>query len=264
MKERGRTGVMKILCIGDVVGTPGVDCLRRRLPALRRQLGADAVIVNAENADKSGTGLTPRLAGELLQGGLADVITTGNHCFRRADATLYEENDRVLCPANFPGLPRSCGCCTLDLGRRQLDVYNLQGTAFLEPLQNPFLLLDELIAAADTRFRILDFHAEATAEKKALAFYADGRLSAVFGTHTHVQTADEQILPGGTGYITDLGMTGPTLSVLGVVPEKAVQRQKLHTPVHFEVAEGPVELQGALFTLDDATGRCVAVERVRA
>mgnify|MGYP003327671925 CR=1 FL=1 len=112
---------------------------------------ADAVIVNAENADKGGTGLTAALAAELLQSGLADAITTGNHCFRRADAALYEENERVLCPANFPGLPRSCGCCTLDLGRWQLDVYNLQGTAFLEPLQNPFLLLDELIAAGTER-----------------------------------------------------------------------------------------------------------------
>lgn len=254
---------MKVLCIGDVVGTAGVEHLRRTVPALRRELGADAVIVNAENADKSGTGLTQSLAQELLQGGFADVLTTGNHCFRRADAALYEENPTVLCPANFPGLLPECGRCTVDLGRFTLEVYNLQGTAFLEALQNPFLMLDEFISQSRTKFRILDFHAEATAEKKALGFYADGRLSAVFGTHTHVQTADEQILPGGTGYITDAGMTGPILSVLGVRPEGAVQRQKLHTPTRFEVAEGPCALEGVLFTLDASTGLCSAVQRIR-
>ncbi len=254
---------MKVLCIGDVVGNPGVEQLRRHVPALRRQLGLHAVIVNAENADKGGTGLGRSLAQELLQGGLADVLTTGNHCFRRADATLYEEMPTVLCPANYPGLSPDCGRCTLDLGRWQLEVYNLQGTAFLEALQNPFLQLDTFISQSKTKFRILDFHAEATAEKKAMGFFADGRISAMFGTHTHVQTADEQILPGGTGYISDVGMTGPTLSVLGVRPQCAVNRQMYHTPARFEVADGPAALEGVLFTLDDATGRCTAVERIR-
>lgn len=254
---------MNVLCIGDVVGTPGVEQLRRCVPTLRRQLDVQAVIVNAENADKSGTGLTRRLAEELLLGGFADVLTTGNHCFRRSDSSLYEECPQVLCPANFPGLPLTCGRCMLDLGRVQLEVYNLQGTAFLEALQNPFLLLDELLRTSTARLRILDFHAEATAEKKAMGFYADGRLSAVFGTHTHVQTADEQILPQGTGYITDVGMTGPSLSVLGVRPENAVQRQMRHIPTRFEVAEGPCVLEGVLFTLEEATGRCTAVQRIR-
>lgn len=254
---------MNVLCIGDVVGAPGVAWLRHCVPRLRRQHQAQAVIVNAENADKSGTGLPRQLAVELLREGFADVLTTGNHCFRRADATLYEEWGRVLCPANFPGLPPGCGSCVLDLGRVRLEVYNLQGTAFLEALQNPFTALDDLLRQSTTPLRVLDFHAEATAEKKALAFYADGRLSALFGTHTHVPTADEQILPGGTGYITDVGMTGPTLSVLGVKPEIAVQRQKLHRPVHFEVAEGPCALEGALFTLDERSGHCTAVRRVR-
>lgn len=254
---------MKILCIGDVVGDPGVETLRRLEPALRRELAADAVVVNAENADRTGTGLGRRLAEELLQGGFADVLTTGNHCFRRADAALYEECPTVLCPANYPGLPPQCGRCTVDLGRCALEVYNLQGTAFLEPLQNPFFALDELLAQSRTRFRVLDFHAEATAEKKAMAFYADGRLSAVFGTHTHVQTADEQILPHGTGYITDAGMTGPSVSVLGVQPEGAVQRQRLHIPTRFEVAEGPCALEGVLFCLEESTGLCTGVQRIR-
>lgn len=255
---------MNVLCIGDVVGDPGVACLRRQLPALRRKYAADAVIVNAENADKTGTGLGRKLAEELLQGGFADALTTGNHCFRRADTSLYEECPTVLMPANYPSLSPDVGRCTLDFGRIQLDVFNLQGTAFLEPLDNPFTVLDALLKESRTKFRILDFHAEATAEKKAMAFYADGRVSAVFGTHTHVQTADEQILPGGTGYITDAGMTGPTVSVLGVRPELAVQRQSTHLPTRFDVAEGPCALEGVLFRLDDASGRCTGVERIRA
>lgn len=254
---------MNVLCIGDVVGNPGVECLRRQIPALRRKYAADAVIVNAENADKTGTGLSRKLADELLCGGYADALTTGNHCFRRADATLYEECPTVLMPANYPTLGMAVGCCTLDFGRIRLDVYNLQGTAFLEPLQNPFVVLDELLRRSTTKFRILDFHAEATAEKKAMAYYADGRVSAIFGTHTHVQTADEQILPGGTGYITDAGMTGPMNSVLGVRPELAVQRQSSHLPTRFDVADGPCALEGVLFRLDDATGRCTDVERIR-
>lgn len=253
---------MKVLCIGDVVGEAGVACLRRFVPALRRQYGPQAVVVNAENADKSGVGLPRALAEQLLQGGFADVLTTGNHCFRRAAPALYEENERVLCPANWPGMAADCGRCLLDFGRAQLEVYVLQGTAFLEALQNPFLALDALLAHSVTPLRVLDFHAEATAEKKAMGFYADGRLSAVFGTHTHVATADEQVLPGGTGYITDVGMTGPLVSVLGVVPQLAVQRQMLHRPVHFAVAEGPCGLDGVLFTLDEASGRCTGVERI--
>ncbi len=253
---------MKVLCIGDVVGDAGVECLRRLVPGLRRTLGANAVIVNGENADRSGTGISQKLADELLQGGFADVITTGNHCFRRAGTELFTDNERVLCPGNHPAVNPGCGVCRLDLGRYTLEVYNLQGTAFSEPLQNPFLQLEQYIKQATSKFRILDFHAEATAEKKAIAFYADGKLSAVFGTHTHVQTADEQILPGGTGYITDAGMTGPTLSVLGVVPELAVQRQMWHIPTHFDVADGQSALEGVLFTLEDATGKCVEVKRI--
>ncbi len=254
---------MNVLCIGDVVGDPGVECLRRQLPALRRKHAVDVVIVNAENADKTGTGLSRRLAEELLQGGFADALTTGNHCFRRADASLFEECPTVLCPANYPTLSPDVGRCTLDLGRYSLDVFNLQGTAFLEPIDNPFTALDALLQESRARFRILDFHAEATAEKKAMAYYADGRLSAVFGTHTHVQTADEQILPNGTGYITDAGMTGPVQSVLGVRPELAVQRQSSHLPTRFEVAQGSCALEGVLFCLDDATGRCAQVQRIR-
>ena len=254
---------MNVLCIGDVVGEPGVACLRRQVPALRRKYAADAVIVNAENADKTGTGLSRRLADELLCSGCADALTTGNHCFRRADASPYEECPTVLMPANYPTLGPDVGRCTLDFGRFRLDVFNLQGTAFLEPLDNPFTVLDSLLKDSTARFRILDFHAEATAEKKAMAYYADGRVSAVFGTHTHVQTADEQILPGGTGYITDAGMTGPVNSVLGVRPELAVQRQSSHLPTRFDVAEGPCALEGVLFRLDDATGRCTGVERIR-
>lgn len=254
---------MRVLCVGDVVGDPGVECLCRLLPPLRRELGAQVVVVNAENADRTGTGLSRQLARRLLDGGYADVLTTGNHCLRRADLALYEEEPRVLCPANHPAAAPECGRCRLDLGAVRMEVYVLQGSAFIEPLQNPALTLDTLLREADTPLRILDFHAEATAEKKAMGFYADGRLSAMFGTHTHVQTADEQILPGGTGYITDAGMTGPVCSVLGVQPHGAIQRQLQRLPARFCVAQGPCALEGVLFTLEDTTGRCKAVQRIR-
>lgn len=253
---------MKVLCIGDVVGDAGLDFLCRRLPSFKKQLGADFVIVNGENSDKSGVGLTRHGADTLLQ--YADVITTGNHCYRRTDESLYIENECVLHPANQPYTEDKAGCCLLDLGRLgTLRVINLAGVAFLEPIDNPFQRADQLLAASSARFTIVDFHAESTAEKKALGYYLDGRVSAVFGTHTHVPTADEQILPGGTGYITDVGMTGPYRSVLGVAPELAVKKQREHVPAHFKVAEGPCVMGGVLFTLNETTGLCTAVERVQ-
>lgn len=252
---------MKILCVGDVVGEAGLQFAGDILPTLKREHAADFVIVNGENSDKSGTGLTRHGAQALLQ--YADVITTGNHCFRRADETLYLENETVLCPANYPGLDASAGCCVVDTGRLgSVCVINMAGVAWLEPIDNPFNRIDKLLQSHPAKYTIVDFHAESTAEKKAFGFYVDGRVSAVFGTHTHVQTADEQILPQGTGYITDVGMTGPYIGVLGVAPEGAVQKQKNHRPTQFHVAEGPCMLNAALFTLDDATGRCVTVQRI--
>ena len=253
---------MKILCVGDVVGTPGLDFLCRRLPGLKRRLSADICIVNGENAHAGGVGITRSLAEDIFAHG-ADVITTGNHALRRADEALYEETEALLCPANLPHLAPGAGRVTLDLGRCALTVINLAGVAFLEPVDNPFDTADRLLAGDAARFKVVDIHAESTAEKQALAWYLDGRVSAVFGTHTHVPTADAGVLPGGTGFITDVGMTGPVRSVIGVRPELAVKKQRTHRPVRFEVAESPCRLDAVLFTCDDASGRCLSAEAVR-
>lgn len=252
---------MKILCVGDVVGRAGLDFLCDWLPGLRAAQGADLVIVNGENSDPSGVGLGRAEAETLLQ--YADVVTTGNHSHRRASESLYNELETVLHPANQPFTEDGAGMCTLDTGRLgPVSVINLAGVAFLEPLDSPFKRADELLAKTNAKFIVVDIHAESSAEKKALAFYMDGRVSAVFGTHTHVQTADNQILPKGAGYITDVGMTGPVVSVIGVAPKLAVKKQREHVPVRFNVAEGPVMLNAVLFELDDATGRCLSVTRL--
>lgn len=253
---------MRILCVGDVVGTVGCAHLRRVLPAIKRQYGVDVCIVNGENA-ADGNGITPVAAQHIFDSG-ADVITGGNHTYRRREFwdTLEEAPD-LLRPANFPAGAPGQGWCVVDKGRYQVTVINLMGVVYLEPLACPFETLDALLTqAGEPRFCVVDFHAEATAEKKALACYADGRISALFGTHTHVATADEQILPSGTGFITDVGMTGPVYSVLGVRPEQSIEKMKSKLPVRFSTADGPCMMNAVLFTLDDKTGRTVGVERL--
>ena len=253
---------MRILCIGDVVGSAGCRHLRQVLPGVKRLYGADVCIVNGENA-ADGNGITPAAAEHILDSG-ADVITTGNHVYRRRE--FYDtlaDSDRILRPANYPAGAPGRGLCIVDRGRYQVAVINLMGVVYMEPLACPFETLDALLEQAGRpKFCVVDFHAEATAEKKALAFHADGRISALVGTHTHVQTADEQILPGGTAFISDLGMTGPILSVLGVRPEQAVAKMREKLPVRFATAEGPCMMNGLLLTLDDATGKATAVERL--
>lgn len=253
---------MNILCVGDVVGSRGCELARQVLPALKRQYAVDVCIVNGENA-ADGNGITPASARSLKDSG-ADVITGGNHTFRRHEFyPLLDEEPWLLRPANFPAAAPGSGLYTVDRGRYQVTVINLIGTAFMEPLACPFDTLDALLSkAGNPKFCVVDFHAEATAEKKALAYYADGRVSALFGTHTHVPTADEQILPAGTGYITDVGMTGPVESVLGIKPELSIAKMHGKLPVRFAAAEGACELQAVLFTLDDKTGRTTAVRRL--
>ena len=254
---------MRILCVGDVVGKSGCDHLRRLLPTIKRQYAVDVCVVNGENAAE-GNGLTPAAADHLFASG-ADVITGGNHTFRRPDlADRLDRDPMILRPCNYsPEVPGD-GIAVVDRGRYRVTVVSLLGTAFMEPLCNPFDTLDAALAeAGDPTFCVVDFHAEATAEKKSLAYYADGRGSAIFGTHTHVQTADEQILPGGTGFITDVGMTGPIHSVLGVNPAEPIRKLRLSVPVRFSTAPGPCRLEAALFTLDDQTGKTVAVERLQ-
>lgn len=253
---------MNVLCVGDVVGKHGCELVRRVLPAVKRQYAVDVCIVNGENA-ADGNGITPSAADLLLDCG-ADVVTGGNHTFRRGEYYDRLERDPMLLrPANYPASAPGSGVYTVDRGRFQLTVINLLGVVFMESLADPFDTLDALLKqAGNPKFCVVDFHAEATAEKKALAYYADGRVSAVFGTHTHVQTADEQILPHGTGFITDVGMSGPVNSVLGVKPELSIAKIHGKLPVRFQNADGECELQAALFTLDNATGRTVSVERI--
>ncbi len=254
---------MNILCIGDVVGSVGCAHLQRVLPRVKRELAVDVCIVNGENS-ADGNGILPTSAQAIFDAG-ADVITGGNHSFRRREIYDYlDQNPYVLRPANLPAGTPGNGVATVDRGRYQVTVVNLLGTVSMESLENPFDTLERVVEqAGNPRFCIVDIHAEATAEKKGLAFYMDGRISAMFGTHTHVATADEQILPQGTGFITDVGMTGPVLSCLGVKPELAIQKMRSKLPVRFAVAEGPCAMDGALFTLDDQTGRTTAVRRIR-
>lgn len=254
---------MKVLCVGDVVGTAGCRHLAAVLPQLKRKYAVDVCIVNGENA-ADGNGTTPRAAEDIFAAG-ADVITGGNHTFRRPEFTdTLEQNDAVLRPANFPSDEAGRGMAVIDRGRYTLTVINLLGQVYLDAVDNPFYKLDDLLEqAGNPKFCIVDFHAEATAEKKALAFHADGRVSAIFGTHTHVQTADEQILPAGTGFITDVGMVGPKTSVLGVRPEQSIRRIRSKMPTRFNTADGPCQLDAVLFTLDDASGKTVAAERIQ-
>ncbi len=250
---------MEVLMIGDVVGTVGCEHLRRVLPIAKRQFGIDVCIVNGENA-ADGNGLTPTAARHILDSG-ADVITGGNHTFRRSElAELLDRGDTVLRPANYPVGTVGTGMVTVDKGRFSLTVINLMGQVYMDALACPFETLDRLLKeAGNPRFCLVDFHAEATAEKKALGFYADGRISALVGTHTHVQTADAQILPQGTAFITDVGMTGPSLSVLGVRPEQSIARIKGKLPVRFATADGPCQMDGVVLSLDNATGRATKI-----
>ncbi len=253
---------MRVLCVGDVVASAGCQTLRRLLAVIKRQYAVDVCIVNGENA-ADGNGLTPAAFHAIMESG-ADVVTGGNHIFRRKELyDLLDEQPFLIRPANYPASAPGKGLCVVDRGRYQLTVINLIGVVYMEPLACPFETLDNLLEQAGRpRFCVVDFHAEATAEKKALAWYADGRVSALVGTHTHVQTADEQILPNGTGFLTDIGMTGPTQSVLGICPEQAVSKMKGKLPVRFSAASGETAINAVLLTLDDKTGRTTEIERV--
>ncbi|MBR3267722.1 MAG: YmdB family metallophosphoesterase [Oscillospiraceae bacterium] len=250
---------MKLLMFGDVVGECGTQCFRKFAPKLKREYGADLIVVNGENS-AAGNGITEQSSQMLFSGG-ADVITTGNHCFRRRCDRIFS-NERILRPANYPeGAPGS-GVCLLDCGRFSLAVINLMGTAFMEPLDNPFFVIDRLLDEIDTPNILVDFHAEATAEKRAMGWYLAGKVSAVIGTHTHVQTADEEILIGKTGYLSDAGMCGGAESVLGVNVRQAVEKQRFHRPVQFTEAEGPCILNAVFLEIDSESGICTKIERI--
>ena len=252
---------LKILAVGDVVGSSGLDWLRRRLRLLRRQHGIDLCVVNGENV--AGVGLTPKQAEQLLDAG-ADVITLGNHSYRcRQIADYLDDCPRILRPANdsprFPG--RGLGVFETEKG--SVAVVNLIGRCNMSfGPDNPFLLIDKLLKGLDTKLIAVDFHAEATSEKLAMGYYLDGRVSALWGTHTHVPTADDGVLPNGTGYVTDLGMTGPIRSVLGVRVDQSVTQFCGGMNTRYETAPGPCKLEGVVFAIDAQTGRCLRTERV--
>lgn len=257
---------MRLLAVGDVCGVLGCEEIRKRLPDIKKKNNIDAVIINGENSAE-GNGITPYSADFLFSCG-ADVITGGNHSLRRKEVfNLLDSNPFLLRPHNLPDAEYGKGYAVVDYGSFQMAVINLSGIIYLEKMnaQNPFLIADELInkAKADgVNIIAVDFHAEATSEKRALGFYLDGRVSVFFGTHTHIQTADEQILPKGTGYITDLGMTGPKNSVLGVKSEIIINRLKDNDFSKFEAADGECILNACIFEIDNRSGKSLSVERI--
>ena len=256
---------MKILALGDVVGERTLPFLQKTLWQKRRLLGADLVIANGENVCDI-HGLSPKAAELLLASGV-DFLTSGNHIFDRRDAAPFlNDTNAVIRPCNYPAACPGEGSrvVTTAEGWRVL-VVNVSGSVFMDALGDPFRAVEQELERARRTydFAVLDIHAEATSEKLALARYFDGRFAAIFGTHTHVQTADEQILPNGTGYITDLGMTGPTNSILGVTPENVIEKMRTHMPRRFTVADGDLAASGALFDIDPFTGRARAVTRVK-
>ncbi len=250
---------MKVLFVGDVVSDAGRHFLRKALPELKAQYRPELTIVNGENA-ACGNGILPASAEEIFVSG-ADVITGGNHTFRRHEFSAYlEEHPFALRPLNLlnrdaPG----SGFVIYDIGRIRAAVVSLIGNAYMEGYANAFYAIDELLPTLDCKIIIVDFHAEATGEKAAMAHYLDGRVSALVGTHTHVQTADACIFPKGLGFLSDVGMTGPAHSVLGVDPSRAIERMKSSTPVRFETATGPCRLDAVLLTLDEKSGRTTEI-----
>jgi metallophosphoesterase (TIGR00282 family) len=256
---------LRILFIADVVGAPGRGALDARLKAMRAELEVDACVINGENA-ADGIGITPRLADQLLAMG-ADAITLGNHAFRRTEIGPYlDASDRVIRPANTSTNTPGRGLAIVPLANgSRLAVINVLGSLFLHPATSMFELIDDLVEEARraTPLILVDAHAEATSEKAALARWLDGKVTAVVGTHTHVQTSDACLLPKGTAFITDAGMTGPHDSVIGVEAELAIRRMRTGLPVRFQTAQGGVRIEGALIECDAETGKASSIEAVR-
>ncbi len=254
---------MRILFVADLVGRPGRQVTQALLPKLRRDRAVDLVVANGENL-AGGYGVTPSLVLDLFNWG-ADVITSGNHIWDRRDGVaLLETEPRLLRPANYPPGNPGSGTYVIAVGDTKVAVLNLQGRAFMADIDDPFrvgrTLVDEL--RSDANIIVIDFHAEATAEKLAFANYIDGLVSAVIGTHTHVATADERILPGGTAYITDIGMTGSHAGVIGFEADLAIQRAMLGRRVRLELADGDLRLQGAIVDVDIGSGKAKSIERI--
>lgn len=252
--------MINVLFIGDIVGSNGCDFAEKTVGKLRAQKKLDLVIANGENS-ADGNGITKASMEHIFR--FADVITTGNHCFRRKEFTeYYDIKENLLRPANYPDGVVGKGVVTVDMGRYSFAVINLMGTAFMEALNNPYECIDRLLGDIDTKNILVDFHAEATSEKKAMGFYLSGKVSAVIGTHTHVQTADEAILDGHTAYITDAGMCGAELSVLGVKKELAIEKQRTKCPVRFTESDEAPFFNGVLMQIDEKCGKACGIERL--
>ena len=255
---------MKILLIGDIVGRPGRVIIERDVVRLREERAIDLVVANCENA-AGGAGITPSIADDLFRAGV-DVLTSGNHVWRKREAfDLLKLDHRVIRPANYPdGAPGTGSTVVETLSGQKVGVLNLMGRVFMEPLDCPFRAAERELLRLKliTPVVIVDMHAEATSEKVAMGWFLDGKVSCIFGTHTHIPTADERILPQGTGFITDVGMTGPYDSVIGRRVDQILERFLSSIPNKSEVAEGNVQLRGLLVDVDPATGIARSVERV--
>ena len=251
----------KVLAVGDVVGNPGMDRICRSLRKLKRDTGADFVIVNGENA--AVVGMTPRQGEDILDAG-ADVITMGNHAFGKRELTDYlDDCPQILRPANLAPQAPGKGWGIFDSKAGPVAVIDLIGRCNMDyGPDNPFLQIEKILKEVDTKLIFVEIHAEATSEKLAMGYMLDGRVSAVWGTHTHVPTADAQVLPKGTGYVTDLGMTGPKHSVLGIRPDLSIAKFRGDLTSRYQWADGPTKLEAVLFTIDTATGKCKGAERV--
>ncbi|MBQ7767698.1 MAG: TIGR00282 family metallophosphoesterase [Oscillospiraceae bacterium] len=251
----------KVLAVGDVVGGPGMDRICKSLRWMKKKTGADFVVVNGENA--SVVGITPNQAEDILDAG-ADVITMGNHTYAKREIVDYmEDASRILRPANYaPQAPgRGYGIYETSIG--PVAVVDLQGRVNMDYTpDNPFLEIERILKEIDTKIILVELHAEATSEKLAMGYMLDGRVSALWGTHTHVPTADAQVLPQGTGYVTDLGMTGPKISVLGIQPNLSIAKFRGDLPERYRWANGPTKMEAVLFTIDSQTGLCRKAERV--
>ena len=251
-----------VLALGDVTGAAGFEKLKRELPALKKFKGVSFTVANGENV--SGLGLTPDQAEDLFSAGV-DVITLGNHTWGRREIVRYLDDCRyILRPSNFAPQTPGRGWGEFDSAFGKICVINLIGRACMQmESENPFFEVDRILKKTDAKIILVDFHAEMTSEKQAMSFYLDGRVSALWGTHTHVQTSDACVLEKKTGYITDLGMTGPVVSVIGIKPELSISRFLGNPPERYEQAYGNGKIEGAIFEIDSSTGHCRSVEALR-
>lgn len=253
---------VRILAVGDVCGQPGLDCLNTKLKKFKVERNIDFCVVNGENANV--VGITPRQADAIFKAG-ADVITLGNHTWTRTELRPYlDEHRRILRPANFAPQCPGRGIDVYKTAFGDVCVLSLMGRFALDTnTDNPFVIADGFMEEIREKIILVDFHAEGTSEKRAMGFLLDGRASAVWGTHTHVQTSDAEVLPKGTGYITDLGMTGAVNSVIGIDPEQSVGKFMGDPPRRYDSPSGPAKLEGCIFEIDPETGRCLSAEAIR-